>query len=83
LFAYGTAPMVPPQQSLHFLQALAILLYGVEVLPLLDARLKAKPSVKDWKKDPGLTTVLDWANVTLAVLDKFSDDHEVGAKEFA
>lgn len=83
LFAYGTAPMVPPQQQLHSLQALAILLYGVEVLPLLDARLKARPQVKDWKKDPGLTTVLDWANVTLAVLDKFSDDHEAGAKEFA
>jgi hypothetical protein len=69
LLHYGMNPWVPLQQNLHGLQAMAILLYGgTAVLPALDAGLKVKPKVKTDTKDPGLTTLLAWADGLLADL---------------
>ena len=82
LLAYDTSPQVPVQMQLHGLQALAILLYGgPAVLPLLDARLKVKPRNKSLHKEPDLTTLIDWANVTIAVLQAFKDAQGGGATE--
>jgi hypothetical protein len=74
LLEYGMYFQVPWQMQLHGVQALAILLYGgPSVLPLLDARLKVKPRNKNMHKEADLTTLIDWANVTMAVLQAFKD----------
>jgi len=65
---------VPLQLELHHLQATAILLYGPKVVPVLMAQLAKKPTaVKDPSKDPGLSTLLAWADSTIAALDKYQE----------